>query len=556
MKNLPFSYPVKTRTQGTLGRYEIEAEIGRGAMGVVYRARDPKIDRWVAIKTICLAGQESADEQEYRERFLEEARAAGRLSHPGIVTIFDAAEDLETREPYLVMEYVSGQPLSNLMPRPGGQMEMETALRFVLEIAEALNYAHSQGVIHRDIKPANILVTDDGHAKIADFGVARLNYAMTTHTGQIFGSPAYMAPEQLMRGQSDARSDLFSVGVMLYSMLTGFRPFQGNSAETVCFKVMNVEPVPVTSFQTTIHPALDRVVLKAIAKEPDDRYQTGAQLANDIREFLSGNDIEHQPSEPLPHWATHSTQSTSQLQLFDRGLNLKQFLWRAAAGAAAVAAVLTAFQVRNEIHEAANILPPAPLVISAPSIAKTPVKKKQRERPQDSSRQAELRRTVRPIVPPAPAPAPIKNARMHMEILHHFAEAKASIAVDDKVVFSEDLHQDGQRHSLLRSLEMDQVATFEIPAGKHQLKIHVITPDRSYDQIENLDTELDPGSQHILEVNCDKRKMLIRMEEAASKPTAAPAASAPAEASTLPAVNSSPDATATPEQHASGDSPQ
>jgi len=180
-------------------------------MGVVYRARDPKIDRLVAIKTISLAGQEPEEEQAYRERFVQEARAAGRLSHPGIVAIFDAGEDPETHEPYLVMEYVAGEPLSRILAGGDHKLPLSDALQCACKVAEALDYAHSQGVIHRDIKPANILITEDGRAKIADFGVARLNHALVTHKGQIFGSPAYMAPEQLSGGVADARSDLFSL---------------------------------------------------------------------------------------------------------------------------------------------------------------------------------------------------------------------------------------------------------------------------------------------------------------------------------------------------------
>src|SRR5450631_2175408 len=276
---------VKFFTPKNLGRYQIEAEIGRGAMGVVYRARDPKIDRLVAIKTISLAGQEPQAEQAYRERFVQEARAAGRLSHPGIVAIFDAGEDPETHEPYLVMEYVAGDPLSRILSGGDHKLPLADSLQFANEIAEALDYAHSHGVIHRDIKPANILITEDGRAKIADFGVARLNQSLTTHSGQIFGSPAYMAPEQLSGGEADARSDLFSLGVMLYSMITGFRPFQGNSAETVCFKVMNIEPVPVTSFQHDVPPELDAIVARAIAKDPADRFQSGAEMAQHIQSF-------------------------------------------------------------------------------------------------------------------------------------------------------------------------------------------------------------------------------------------------------------------------------
>jgi serine/threonine-protein kinase len=267
----------------SLGRYLIEAEIGRGAMGVVYRAYDPQIGRQVAIKTISLTGQEFADEQEYRARFLREVRAAGRLSHPGVVTIFDAGQDPETQEPYLVMEYVSGEPLSRVLTRQR-KLDLGIALQYAQEIAEALDYAHTQGVVHRDIKPANILITEDGHAKIADFGVAWLRQEIT-QVGEVVGSPAYMAPEQMNGKQGDARSDLFSLGVVLYSMITGFRPFQGNSAKTVVFKVMNIDPVPVTSFQSEVSPQLDAIVSRAIAKDPDDRYSTGAALAAAIKEF-------------------------------------------------------------------------------------------------------------------------------------------------------------------------------------------------------------------------------------------------------------------------------
>jgi len=267
----------------SLGRYLIEAEIGRGAMGVVYRAYDPQIGRQVAIKTISLTGQEFANRQEYRARFLREVRAAGRLSHPGVVTIFDAGQDPETQEPYLVMEYVTGEPLSKVLARQR-KLNMPLALQYAQEIAEALDYAHNQGVVHRDIKPANILITEDSHAKIADFGVAWLRQEIT-QVGEVVGSPAYMAPEQMSGKQGDARSDLFSLGVVLYSMITGFRPFQGNSAKTVVFKVMNIDPVPVTSFQTEVSPELDAIVSRAIAKDPEDRYPSGAALARAIQRF-------------------------------------------------------------------------------------------------------------------------------------------------------------------------------------------------------------------------------------------------------------------------------
>ena len=273
-----------TRVGTFIGRYEIDSELGRGAMGVVYRGRDPRIDRTVAIKTVSLSGLEPSAEQEYRERFVVEARAAGGLSHPGIVTIFDVGErDAET--PYLVMEYVEGQTLDKVLGEDNKQLPLNTSLRITQELAEALHYAHEQGVVHRDVKPANVLVTVDGHAKLADFGIAKLNQAQLTMPGQILGSPAYMAPEQLSEEGVDGRSDLFSVGVILYSMLTGHRPFQGNSATTVCFKLVNHAPLAVTAFNSQLPPELESIVSRAIDKDPDQRYQTGMELAKDIREL-------------------------------------------------------------------------------------------------------------------------------------------------------------------------------------------------------------------------------------------------------------------------------
>src|SRR5215472_12239773 len=166
------------------GRYQIVAELGRGAMGVVYKARDPQIDRMVAVKTVSLWGQEPEEEKEFRLRFLNEAQAAGRLHHSGIVSVFDVGEDPENRDPYIVLEYVSGESLNRILSREK-KLPLAVALQLAQEIAEALDYAHGQGVVHRDIKPANILVTESGHAKIADFGIAKLNLAHFTLPGRV-----------------------------------------------------------------------------------------------------------------------------------------------------------------------------------------------------------------------------------------------------------------------------------------------------------------------------------------------------------------------------------
>jgi len=268
-----------------LGRYEIAGEIGRGSMGVVYRARDPKIDREVAIKTISLAGQDADEEKEYRTRFFHEAKAAGRLSHPGIVTIYDVGEQPETREPYIVMEYVAGDSLNKVLASGQRKLPLDSVLQLCEELANSLHYAHSQGVIHRDIKPANILVTPESHPKVADFGVAKLNLSGLTLPGQVLGSPAFMAPEQLSGDGVDARADLFALGVILYNMLTGHRPFQGNSTSTVCFKLLNRDPLPVTALNSELPPEVDELVARAMAKDPAERFQSGAEMAEAIHAF-------------------------------------------------------------------------------------------------------------------------------------------------------------------------------------------------------------------------------------------------------------------------------
>ncbi len=275
---------MESQSTKQFGRYEVIAELGRGAMGIVYKARDPQIDRLVAVKTVRLFGQEPEQEEEFRRRFVLEAQAAGRLQHPGIVAIYDVGEEGENRDPYIVLEYVAGESLSRLLSAQR-KLALAQALQVAEEVADALDYAHGQGVVHRDIKPANILITEEGHAKITDFGIAKLNLAHFTLPGRVLGTPAYMAPEQLSGEGADGRSDLFSLGVILYTMVTGHPPFHGDSATTVCFKVANREPMPASTFNLELPRALDPVISRAMAKDPANRYQTGTEFANDIRDL-------------------------------------------------------------------------------------------------------------------------------------------------------------------------------------------------------------------------------------------------------------------------------
>jgi hypothetical protein len=488
---------VTTSLRECLGRYYVDAEIGRGAMGVVYRARDPKIDRLVAIKTISLVGIDESEEQEYRDRFAQEARAAGKLAHPGIVTVFDAGEDPDTHEPFFVMEYVPGRALSDEILAGGGRLPLPKALQLACQIADALQYAHSNGVIHGDIKPANILISEDGRAKIADFGVARLSQSVATHAGKIFGSPAYMAPEQLSGGEPDARSDLFSLGVMFYCMLTGFRPFQGNSAQTVCFKVMNVEPVPVSSLQADLPPELDRIVQRAMAKDPCDRYQSGDAFAADIRAFASNDDSFAEATRFFTR-VLEQDRAAGQGQR-PRVIVTRRFLAEAAVAVVLIASVLTGVELIQNYREAATHVPGLPLLQHAPEIHKTvpwkppvlPVSK-----PKSSAR-------------PATVPQP-EIAKMRVEILHHFPSGKASVWLDQQLVMEEELHNT-DRHPLFRAIEMNQISKLQIAPGKHELQVRVVSPG-IYDDTESLSADLKVGREHTLYVNCDKRKLQIKLQ--------------------------------------------
>ena len=502
-----FKIQLRVRTlHQTLGRYLIEAEIGRGAMGVVYRAYDPQIGRQVAIKTISLTGQEFGDEQEYRSRFLREVRAAGRLSHPGVVTIFDAGEDPETQEPYLVMEYVTGEPLSKLLGRHR-KLSLPLSLQYAQEIAEALDYAHSQGVVHRDIKPANILITEDGHAKIADFGVAWLRQEIT-QVGEVVGSPAYMAPEQMSGKQGDARSDLFSLGVVLYSMITGFRPFQGNSAKTVVFKVMNIEPVPVTSFQTEVSPELDAIVSRAIAKDPEERYPSGAALARDIQAF---RDSGFDPSEttsfitPSLHKDARSAKKNQR--------PVRPYLKYSLPAAIAFVAIAGFFFGWRMVRVRDVPLPADVMAeLRLHPIRPRPVTHMGAMLRKAIARRPRAHSKLLPAKSGVPLQTLAESVKVQVEIQHHFNGAKASIWFDDKLVFDHNLRGADQRHPLLRAVEVNQVTTFQFAPGKHWLQVRIVSASNNYDQVETLDTDLAPGSERVLYVNCDKRKMQVALQ--------------------------------------------
>jgi serine/threonine-protein kinase len=286
----------------TIGRYEILDELGHGAMGSVFRAKDPAMDRLVAVKTILTAALSGDLGSEYRQRFLREARAAGALAHPGIVPVFDVGE--EDGMPYLVMEFVRGQTLDAAMKK-GVRFSLERVCEIGQQIAEALGHAHHHGVVHRDIKPANILLASPEaygaeQAKITDFGVAKMTAGEITTTGQLLGTPAFMPPEQFTGAPIDGRADLFSLGVILYWLATGEQPFGGETITTVSYKIVHTEPIPPAKLNPAIPVALEAIILKCLAKNPDERYQTGEELAQSLAQLHAGvQDPSLQSTAPL-----------------------------------------------------------------------------------------------------------------------------------------------------------------------------------------------------------------------------------------------------------------
>ncbi|MBI3716408.1 MAG: serine/threonine protein kinase [Betaproteobacteria bacterium] len=265
----------------TLGRYKILSTIGQGAMGVVYKAVDPMIDRTVAIKTVNLTL--SSDElEEYEARFQQEIKAAGRLNHPNIVTVYDVGRT--DTFAYMAMEFLEGKELKDILVNDG-RPPIASTVDWIGQIALGLHFAHDHDIIHRDVKPSNIMIVRGGYAKITDFGIARMpGAAVKTMTGMILGSPRYMSPEQVIGKSLDSRTDIFSLGVVLYETLTGKPPFDGDNINAIMYATCNAVPPAPSAANAEIPTMLDLIVAKALAKTVDERYQNMSDFAQDLAE--------------------------------------------------------------------------------------------------------------------------------------------------------------------------------------------------------------------------------------------------------------------------------
>lgn len=513
------------------GRYEVVAELGRGAMGVVYQARDPQIDRMVAVKTISLWGQEPEEEKEFRLRFLNEAQAAGRLHHPGIVSVFDVGEDPDNHDPYIVLEYVPGETLNRILARER-KLPLAKALKLAEELADALDYAHSQGVVHRDIKPANILITAEGHAKIADFGIAKLNLAHFTLPGRVLGTPAYMAPEQLSGEGCDGRSDLFSLGVILYVMTTGMSPFQGDSATTVCFKVANREPIAASALDLNLPPQLDVVISRAIAKDPEQRYQGGSEFAENLRQLqqnyrpgsttsslqaLTPSATQSVPaSAPVvpPVTAMAHAQGLAQQVLLKApirdlalaaltvvllvviGAQSKLLVISSRAPSNGSGAVPAAASTANLASTAAITTVPA----HAPSVPTIPVAL--------NAVPAQIYprtfRTAHEIVVP--------SSTLELAVQHQFKDATLYVWIDDKLALTRPLHGGAQKKLVVfNGVRGVQSETLSIPAGNHTLRFRAKSADQTTDLSRTISADFIGGGDKTLQVTFEKHNTMMRL---------------------------------------------
>jgi eukaryotic-like serine/threonine-protein kinase len=283
-----------------IGKYTIIERIGRGGMGYVYRAVDPLLKRDVALKTML---KDVSDDPDLRSRFMREAQSAGGLRHPNIVTIYDLGED-EQGCPFIAMEFLTGTDLEQIIKNKVDIL-LPKKLDIIIQTCMGLGYAHNNGIVHRDIKPANIRLLDNGEVKIMDFGIAKITASQFTKTGMVMGTPHYMAPEQIRGEKVDRRADIFSVGVVLYELLTYRKPFPGDNPTTVLFKIIHSEPEPLTDPQFVPPLGLDEIVQKALAKKPEDRYQDCEAVADDLLQVLNKVQMPDatmipSPKTPLP----------------------------------------------------------------------------------------------------------------------------------------------------------------------------------------------------------------------------------------------------------------
>lgn len=484
-----------------IGRYDIIEELGRGAMGVVYKGSDPTIGRLVAIKILSLSPSMDIEKSRGLEMLMREARAAGRLSHPGIVTIYDAVEDAETRASYIVMELVRGRTLDEVLA-VGERFAIDRALDIAGQIAEALDYAHGQNVVHRDLKPANILLTDDDRAKIADFGIAKFaGQVGTVQTDTVMGTPSHMSPEQVTRAKVDARSDLFSLGIILYSMLTGRKPFEGDTA-AVLFKIVYEDPLLPSKLNPELTRAHDYFLMRCMAKDCDKRYATARKLLDDLEDVRQGrtprSETEFSISELLvgqpavagktgvvarpstPKFGVRTKAGVGALLLFVLGALLGWKVWmtrhRNKASLPLAAAQSTLSGAAPPTTSAASQIPAEANAPRSPSSSTSPAAAASHVPFRVTPARAVKVRT-------APSKSPTIGKVVQLVCRHELEQARLTVSAGRNIILAANLN--GRRKAALLGIKGGYTGTLSrpltIPLDAKELSVHIISADRSVD---------------------------------------------------------------------------
>jgi len=503
-----------TEPTSTIGRYEILHEIGRGAMGVVYEARDPALDRTVALKVIQpSAGGEPARVLE--ERFLAEARIAAALQHPGIVVVHDVGRDPATGTLFIALERLRGQSLADLAE--AGPVDWRTALHIVAQVARALHHAHRQGVVHRDVKPANILVLPSGEAKVMDFGIARLESARQrlTTTGEFIGTPLYTAPEQAMTEDVDGRADIFSLGSVAYTLLTGRAAFMAPTIPGIVHRVVYEEPDPPSRFVEGLPADVERALARALAKDPDRRYPTAEAFAEDAEDILAGQRPRHAAADDLV--VVEESDSPLAALLDEAGSAVASSSPSPAPPAAGARrpASSSALTSRRDarVAAAAAVLVLLALALWIPQWATAP-----------SPGPAPPRRVATPTPRPrggAPSPAPRRGpiaallpaqaGRLRIDFDHPLRSGTLRVFVDDEQTLEEALTGEKRKKALVFGLhEGSSQNDLEVSPGLHEVRIEVRWDDNV--RTERIVGDFRPGVTRRLEASLGRIRRDLSLE--------------------------------------------
>lgn len=473
-----------------IGRYDVVEELGRGAMGVVYKASDPTIGRLVAIKVLSLEASAGAGVPGAREIFMREARAAGRLSHPGIVTIHDALEDPESRSNYIVMEFIPGRTLESIL-LAGPALETDRALDIIRQIAEALDYAHHNQIIHRDLKPANILLTDDDRVKITDFGIAKIVAREgAARTVAIMGTPAYMSPEQVTGGEIDARSDLFSMGILQYLMLVGQKPFAGDTA-AVMFKIVYEDPVLPSRLNRQLQAGHDYLVLRCLAKDRAKRYTSAREFLDDLEDVRQGRAPRSEARVPFSELRVGERTMVAQRPFVTpeeskraESRKLRHVLTGAIAGVSLVAVLGLGVWWFRQGRKVAAPSTPTPATAVAPSPPTAPAKEEPAAAPLATTSAATSTKATGTLPSASkPVASQTRVARVVQLVWEHdLKEASLTLRSGTQVIY-EGSSKGRKKGGLLRGKGYATTASrpITIPAGARQLSIRVRAPDGSLD---------------------------------------------------------------------------